>query len=282
MKKIVFFNTKGGTGKTTLCYNYGWYLAEKRNKRILFLDFDPQVNLVQALQKKLFPRSGHNLENLIVNYIKKNDINFSDYIVKINDKIDLIPSTNNISLVEEYLTDYLIKKAYTDNKEYQALDRNLLIKEILDNYINQEGYDYIIIDSQPNYSLLSTTSLVYAENVVLVLRPEYFSFIDINYLNKIIKNLEDKFGVKINIACVIINAFEKRKRTTEKIAERFVNRYGDRFHIIKQKIRFLSCYQLSISMDKNPVFVSFPNSEASKDLLKAFREADEVIDNLHN
>jgi chromosome partitioning protein len=263
-----------------LCYNYGWYLAQKRNKRVLFLDFDPQVNLVQALQKRLFPRNGHNLENLVVNYIKKNDINFRDYIVKINDNIDLIPSTNNISLVEEYLTDFLIKRTYADNKPYQALDRNLLIKEILENNIDQDDYDYVIIDSQPNYSLLSTTSLVYAKNVILVLRPEYFSFIDVNYLNRIIKNLEDKFEVKINIACVIINAYEKRKRTTEKIAERFVAKYGDMFHIIKQKVRFLSCYQLSISMDKNPVFISFPDSEASQDLLKAFHETDEIIDRL--
>jgi chromosome partitioning protein len=282
MKRIVFFNTKGGTGKTTLCYNYGWYLAEKRNKRVLFLDFDPQVNLVQALQKKLFPRDGHNLENLIVNYIKKNDVNFRDYIVKINDNIDLIPSTNNISLIEEYLTDYLIKRTYTDNKPYQAMDRNLLIKEILENNIDQDDYDYVIMDSQPNYSLLSTASLVYAKNVILVLRPEYFSFIDVNYLNKIIKNLEEKFGVKINIACVIINAFEKRKRTTEKIAERFITKYGDMFHIIKQKIRFLSRYQLSISIDKKPVFISFPTSEASQDLLKAFYETDEIIDSLDN
>ena len=48
MNKLVFFNTKGGTGKTTLCYNYGWYLALKRHKRVLFLDFDPQVNLIKS------------------------------------------------------------------------------------------------------------------------------------------------------------------------------------------------------------------------------------------
>jgi chromosome partitioning protein len=52
MKKIVFFNTKGGTGKTTICYNFGWYLAGKKNKRILFMDFDPQINLVQAFNRK--------------------------------------------------------------------------------------------------------------------------------------------------------------------------------------------------------------------------------------
>ena len=51
MEKVVFFNTKGGTGETTICYNYGWYLAEKRNKKVLLMDFDPQINLVQAFKK---------------------------------------------------------------------------------------------------------------------------------------------------------------------------------------------------------------------------------------
>ncbi|HUW72254.1 MAG TPA: ParA family protein [Methanosarcinales archaeon] len=88
MKKIVFFNTKGGTGKTTICYNYGWYLAEKRNKRILFLDFDPQANLFQAFYKKLASREGKNLENLIVNYVKRQETNFKDYVIKISSNKD--------------------------------------------------------------------------------------------------------------------------------------------------------------------------------------------------
>jgi len=280
MKKIVFFNTKGGTGKTTICYNYGWYIAEKRNKRVLFLDFDPQANLFQAFHKGLAVKDGKNLENLIVNYVKKQEINFKDYVIKINSNIDILPSSNNISLIEEYLTDYLLTRTHDENKVYQAMNRNMIIKKVLEQYISPKDYDYVIIDSQPNYSLLSTTSIIYAKNILMVLKPELFSYLDVKYLKKIITNLEEKFGIKVNIAAVIINAYEKRRITSESIYTNFVNKYNDTFNIINQKIRYLSHYQLSISLNREPVFISFPGSEASLDLLNAFNEVDKLVDKL--
>ncbi len=282
MKKIVFFNTKGGTGKTTICYNYGWYLAEKRNQRVLFLDFDPQANLFQAFHKKLAINEGKNLENLIVNYVKKQEINFKDYVMKISDNIDILPSSNNISLMEEYLTDYLLTRTFDENRIYQALHRNMIIKKVLEQYISPEDYDYVIIDSQPNYSLLSTTSIIYAKNIIMVLKPELFSYLDVQYLKKIINNLEEKFDIKVNIVAVIINAYEKRRISSENISAKFVNKYGETFNIINQKIRYLSHYQLSISLDRKPVFISFPGSEASIDLLNAFNEVDKLVGNIES
>lgn len=44
MKKIVFFNNKGGVGKTTFTYHIG-YALEKIGKKVLFVDADPQCNL---------------------------------------------------------------------------------------------------------------------------------------------------------------------------------------------------------------------------------------------
>ena len=82
MEKVVFFNTKGGTGKTAICYNYGWYLAEKKDKKVLFMDFDPQINLVQALGKAS-DESKVNLDNLMIDYLKGKKINFEDYVIKI-------------------------------------------------------------------------------------------------------------------------------------------------------------------------------------------------------
>jgi chromosome partitioning protein len=280
MKKIVFFNTKGGTGKTTICYNYGWYLAEKRNKKVLFMDFDPQINLVQAFHKGLAFKSDKNLENLIVNHIKKEEIIFKDYIIKITNNIDLLPSSNNISLMEEYLTDYLLNRVYNENKIYLSIQRNIIIKKILDQYINPQDYDYVVMDSQPNFSLLSTTSIVYAKNIIIVLKPELFSFLDIKYLNKIIKNLEEKFEIKINITGVIINAFEKRKKTSVNAVSRLLQKYGEEFHILDEKIRYLSHYQLSIALKRSPVFIAFPSSEASVDLLNVFNKIDKFVDNI--
>ena len=254
MKKVVFFNTKGGTGKTTICYNYGWYLAEKKKKKVLFMDFDPQINLVQALNKEA-NNSKNNLDNLIVDYLKGKVINFEDYIVKINDNIDLLPASNNISLIEEYLTDFLLNKSLTENKIYKASYRNTIIKDILEDSLDENDYDYIVIDSQPNFSLLSTASIIYARTIIVVIKPELFSFLDINYLIKIIKNLEKKYDITIQVAGVIINAFEKRKKIPEMVVDILQETYGHNLRIFKQKIRYLMHYQESISSKKEPVFI---------------------------
>lgn len=46
---VSFMNMKGGVGKTTLCLGLGYYLAKSENKKILFIDLDPQFNLTQSL-----------------------------------------------------------------------------------------------------------------------------------------------------------------------------------------------------------------------------------------
>jgi chromosome partitioning protein len=279
MKKVVFYNTKGGTGKTTMCYNYGWYLAEKRNKKVLFLDFDPQINLVQSFNFKKQVKE-FSFEKFILKYLHKEPVNFADYLIKISDNIDLLPSTNNMSLLEEYLTDYLLERTFKDNKLYQAVNRNKLIKRILDEYIGDYGYDYILIDSQPNYSLLSTTSIIFAKNIVVTLKPEMFSFIDIKYLIKIIDNINTKFKTDVKLVCMMINAYEKKKKISDIIIDKLEKTYGNRIVILGKKIRYLSQYQISIAVNKEPVFITFPDSAASAELIEAFEEMDNFVDNL--
>ncbi|HEY4662371.1 MAG TPA: ParA family protein [Candidatus Humimicrobiaceae bacterium] len=280
MERIVFFNTKGGTGKTTICYNYGWYLAEKKNKKVLFMDFDPQTNLVQAFGKE--SNNGKtNLDNLMIDSLKGKDINFKDYVIKITENIDLLPSSNNISLIEEYLTDYLINKTLSEKKIYKASYRNIIIKDIFEKNIGRHDYDYVIIDSQPNFSLLSTTSIIYARKMIVVIKPELFSFLDIEYLTRIIKNLERKYGIKIKIAGIVINAFEKRKKIPEIVIDILKETYGHKFIIFDQKIRYLVHYQESILSKKEPVFKAFPGAEASTDIIELFSEIEEKVSNFN-
>jgi cellulose biosynthesis protein BcsQ len=49
VKSIVFFNNKGGVGKTTLACNVVAYLNKYKSKRVLLVDSDPQCNATQAL-----------------------------------------------------------------------------------------------------------------------------------------------------------------------------------------------------------------------------------------
>lgn len=278
MKKLVFFNTKGGTGKTTLCYNYGWYLALKRQKRVLFLDFDPQINLVKSFPDVPAQALEQTIEKMVVQYTRKHPIDLKDYILRVNPHIDILPSSNNISLLDEYLTDYLLERCCKENKIYQAQHRNVLIRRVLEEAIPEGSYDYVLIDSQPNYSLLSTSAILYAQNIVVIMKPELFSYLDVSYLFKIRQTLAEKFDVDVRIVAALINAYERGRAINRTIAENCRSKYGDRFPILEQKIRNLAAYQMSITMERQPVFVSYPKSAAAIDILSAFRELDAFVD----
>jgi len=278
MQSIVFFNTKGGTGKTTICYNYGWYLADKLDKKVLLLDFDPQTNLIQAFHKGSKTKSGKNLDSLFLDYFGGKNIFFQDYTISINKNLELVPSSNNISLIDDYMTDMVIEESVSKSQKIPSIKRNSLLKEVLDSCIPADRYDYVLIDSQPNFNLLSTTAIIYAKNILVVLRPELFSLLDINYLSKVKNNLEKKFDVQINILGILVNAFEKRKKVSKEVVKILEDKYSDQFRVLENKMRYLSDYQKSITLQRKPVFRSFPSSGATKEILKVFSEIDGLID----
>jgi chromosome partitioning protein len=281
MKKIVFFNTKGGTGKTTICYNYGWYLAKKRKKKVLFMDLDPQVNLVQSFGLGTSNNMGKNLDRLITDYVRDRKTIFKNYIIKVNNRIDLLPSSNNISLVEEYITDDIMKKSRESAGKLKSNQRNIILRSLFEKTIDRLDYDFVLIDSQPNFSLLSSASLIYAKNVIVVSRPDLFSFLDIDYLKKIINNLNKKYYTNIKVNSILINAFEKRRKTSKEGVMNLIDKYGGEFNILQNKIRYLSAFQTSISEERKPVFLSYPRSEAAKNIIRTFSELDDNVNKIY-
>jgi chromosome partitioning protein len=282
MKKIAFFYTKGGTGKTTVCFNYGYYLSDVKNKRVLMLDLDPQVNLIYSFGKNYKNDCGNNLESLLLNFMKRKKIFLDDYTIKIGKNLTILPASNNISVIEEYLTDFLVKKSIEQGKALKPLERNLFLKDMMDMVIKPWEFDFVLIDCQPSFSLLSNTALVYAENVLAVLKPEPYSLIDIEYIKRIIKNLNRRYSSNIHIAGVIINAFESRKKMANNIVKEIEGSFKDGCKVFNGKIRFLSQYQNSIFLENQPVFKTFPGSDASKDMLNLFEEMDNILLNMMN
>lgn len=282
MRKIVFYNSKGGTGKTTICFNYGWYLSEMKDKKILFLDFDPQINLVQSFGLGTENKEKKNLDRMLTDHIKGRKIRLKDYVIEVNDRIHLLPSSNNISLAEEYLTDTLMKKSDKFSARSGSSHRDILLKNLIKDTVDHTDYDYVLIDSPSNFSLLSSVSLIYAMNIIIIIRPDFYSFQDIDYLKKIIKHLNKKYYVNIKINCILVNGYEKRKMTSKDGLMSITNKYSKEFDIIKKRIRYLSAFQSSISIEKKPVFLSYPRSEAAKNILDVFSELYDHVNIIKN
>jgi cellulose biosynthesis protein BcsQ len=83
-KVIAFINYKGGVAKTTTTYHIGCSLAQHFNKRVLFVDIDPQTNLTflcASIQDwENFKKTNGTIATMYRRFLEKKSIDTKRYI----------------------------------------------------------------------------------------------------------------------------------------------------------------------------------------------------------
>ena len=193
---IAISNQKGGVGKTTLCIGIGEYLANYCNKKVLFIDLDPQFNTTQSLVNEF------NLEDeYLSNYsegtnqktvmrlfetqqtiAKRLDLpNPEDILVHLNDNMDLLPGTIDLILVE------------TDKDGSKA---KKVKKFILNNNLKDQ-YDFIFLDCPPTISVYTDAALIASDFYLVPIRIDRYSILGIKLLKQVIDRLDDNESIGI-------------------------------------------------------------------------------------
>ncbi|WP_113928805.1 AAA family ATPase [Bacillus sp. P14.5] len=201
-KVISFINMKGGVGKTTLTKEIGYYLATKRNKKMLFIDLDPQSNLTQSFFRKYnysqedlleldeFAENtiGTNIEvrkkyytNASIHKLftpgKVSELTKEDCILKLDENISIIPGT--------------LKSVFSE--------RNSSIENHLFNYVSRHNlkneFDFIFIDCPPTYSNYTIAALITSDFYITPTRPDSYSVLGIDMLDQVVKQIKDHHHV---------------------------------------------------------------------------------------
>ena len=194
MRVISVFNQKGGVGKTTSVVNLAVAL-NYLDKKVLVVDMDPQANTTTGLgldkykvenslyelfyageddsepeeqeekpeeveetdlddkEKEDSLKEGEDEskdENQASDQVlkeNKKDIDIEDYITKTQSGVDIIASESALSGLEVELV------------ELDALERTRQLKNIVD-IIDDDMYDFVLIDCPPSLGLLSINALV--------------------------------------------------------------------------------------------------------------------------
>ena len=195
-KVIGFINNKGGVGKTTDSTNFAYCLAKDFNCKVLFIDFDGQLNASTSFG------------------ITKVDSNSKEYTI-----VELLRNTAEKRELPEK-EKYIIKNdnfgvdVITCNRNYQDLHgvfEKIVSKSVFKKFLKKSGllddYDYIVIDNNPSFNIINKNSIVASDLIIIPIGLDYFSSSgSFDLLNEIRDIIEDEdCDTNVQIGGVIIS-----------------------------------------------------------------------------
>lgn len=186
--KYTFWNNKGGTGKTSLCFQtITEYAIKFPDKKILSIDLCPQANLSELMMGGLLGNGGNKLSQLWANHNRISiggyfqvrlsnpynipQINYQDYIVKPNiynenipENIDLIAGDRIIELQANSISALSITQIPGVDTYIKVVN---WLNDLLEMIPNDESYDMIFIDTNPSFAIYTQIALTATERLIV-------------------------------------------------------------------------------------------------------------------
>jgi len=163
MTKIYSTNLEvGGSGKTTITFNGGFFLAEMMGKKVCLLDTDPTLALTNLMMNIISQTYGGDLKELLKTIEEHPD----QYTVKAifeGGNPTPIKITDNIDFIPGYAKLYDMTGEVT--KKY---NRKAMYLWLLKNREQLNKYDYILIDTHNDESIFTQNALLIADEIIAV------------------------------------------------------------------------------------------------------------------
>ncbi len=183
-KVVVFQILKGGTGKTSIAFEFA-VRASLYGAKVLCIDLDQQANLTQAFNQnaEIVPVM---VDSLADGY------SLMDSFLSASEGIDLIPSRIENALLDEVIR----SKAFALEKVY----RNPL-------QILKKSYDLIVVDCPPSLGQSVAAAALAADLLIAPVTAEKFALSGLKATNQSIEELQTEFGIEIPFN-IILNKFD--------------------------------------------------------------------------
>ena len=197
-KKLVFFNNKGGVGKTTLAYNTAVKFAERGYKTVL-IDLDPQSNLSELTLGNIFienlfsqdQKTSFDVVSKLVSATGDVDHNIS-FLTTNYKNLSILPGSLKLSLFEELLVNNFSSAMSGQEAGYtitSAISRFLRKKGL------EEEIDIFIIDTSPSLGVLNKTILLDTDYFITPMKPDNFSLMGVENLGSMLEKWKKQWQV---------------------------------------------------------------------------------------
>lgn len=153
MKIITFSAIKGGVGKTTLTFNYSEWLSSK-GYNVLLIDSDHQCSLTQTYD------------------IYKDHGTLANIFTKDSEKVEIIELHKNLSIIPASMN----LDMFNNDLQTRANKELLMYMWFSDNYDKLKKFDYVLIDTHPDFSTITQNMIVISDLVFSPIEPSEYGF----------------------------------------------------------------------------------------------------------
>lgn len=208
-RRITIANQKGGVGKTTSAVNIASALA-RHGLKVLVIDNDPQGNASTALGIEHVSGTPSTYELLI------GELQIDDVIQRSPESENLycVPATLDLAGSEIELVSLL-------NRERRLLDA------IPDQYLIDNGFDFLIIDCPPSLGLLTLNSMTAANEVLIPIQCEFYALEGVTQLMNNVQMIRQHLNPELHISAVLLTMFDGRTKLSEEVANEVRNYFGE-------------------------------------------------------
>jgi chromosome partitioning protein len=189
----MFYNVKGGTGKSTLTAQYVMKSA-MLGLRVLAIDLDGQGHLTVNLDIL----DGH--ERPTIYDVLINDLPLADAVMNVAPGLDLVPANLGLCNIEIPL----------NNKARREYRLSEAIEKIADQY------DLIVADTNPAASILNGSMLVASQLVNVVCATNPLSFHGMSLVMATIEEMEREFKRTLEVR-IVPNMYDNREIISQEV-----------------------------------------------------------------
>ena len=201
--KVIFYNQKGGVGKTTTTVNLGSTLADL-GKKVLLVDFDAQCNLTGAVSGDLRKA---NIYQVIVGQVAA----ASAVQSTIFPNLYLIPGSLDVAGLSLELVN-------ENNREF-------FLKTVLEPL--DADFDFILLDCPPSLGLETMNALAWADYVLIPLQCEYLAMEGLNLMMRTISGVKKTLNPDLRILGILFTMYSKRALLSRQVVEDISEFFSD-------------------------------------------------------
>lgn len=241
LRRQLFLNFKGGTGKTSLSVSYAYRLAEMGHQ-VLLIDLDSQGHASKCVgvEGEACP---HTLYDVLVKKVPLQQVRVETGI----GELDLIPSNLRMATIDLNLMPL-------SSREYR-------LRRALESVAGE--YEYVIMDAPPAFGLLNLNAIMAADDLIVPVLPDFLSFHGLRLLFETLDEIEEDLAHRMDRIWVVINQYNPTTNIAREAKAALEEHYTEYLLpiVVRQSTRFAQA-----SSEGQPIFLFDPSSKGAVDV----------------